>query len=207
MLSAALALAAAVVVLIAVPGPSIVYIVTQTLTSGRGSAMRAVLGNALGTLTAGILITTFLSQALQRSGHLETVLRVVGCGVLAAIGASYLRKAWRDPPTAAESTVPPRGGTSVMSGWVVGVTNPKVLIIFGAITPGFMPRGLPAFPNLLALSLVPVFVGLVVDSLWVEMSHRIRGRMKNGPSLPWANGVGGVLMLAIAVFLLTEVKV
>ncbi|WP_216898438.1 LysE family translocator [Nocardia alni] len=203
MISAALALAAAVVVLIAVPGPSVVFIVTQTLTSGRGAALRAVVGNSLGMLTGAVLVITVLDRALQQSSHVGTVLHIAGAAVLALLGASYVWKAFRNTADAPPEITGRTDGASVLSGWLVGVTNPKVLVVFGVITPGFMPPGAHSFLDLMLLSLVPIVVGLIVDSLWVEASHRARNLAKNGLSLPWANGVGGVIMLGVSVFLFT----
>lgn len=62
--SAALSLAATVFVLIAVPGPSNLYIIGQTLASGRRAAFLSVVGNAVGFAVIGAAVVSVLGELL-----------------------------------------------------------------------------------------------------------------------------------------------
>ncbi|WP_145942633.1 LysE family translocator [Corynebacterium glyciniphilum] len=135
MLSAALSLAVTVFVLIAVPGPSNLYIVGQTLASGRRAAFFSVIGNAVGFAAIGAAVVLVLGELLQRTDWLQTALVLVGVTVLAILAAAYLREARRewsgeeqDQETVMVSTSFRR---AFFSGLVVGVTNPKGPILFG----------------------------------------------------------------------------
>ncbi|MFG1798169.1 LysE family translocator [Nocardia sp. NPDC049149] len=200
MIAAVGALAATVVTLIAIPGPSILYIVGQTLAAGKATAFRSVLGNALGTLTAGILITTFLGVAIQQSSVVQTALRTVGAVVLVLLGLSFLLAAFRKRKLA-EPSLPEAAGSArpLATGWLVGATNPKAMVIFGTITPSFLPAGTAVFPGLTVLAFVPVLVGFFVDSLWLEGAHRMKGWLaRTNGSIASINAAGGILMIVMA---------
>src|SRR5579871_2392852 len=79
------------VVLIAIPGPSIMFLIGQTLSLGRGHALRGVLGNALGTLSIAMVVAVGLGVLLEQSPALMSVLRGLGALVLGGIGLRYLR--------------------------------------------------------------------------------------------------------------------
>lgn len=219
MIAAVVGLAITSAVLIAVPGPSVMYLVGQALARGRWHALKGVLGNSLGTLAIGLVVAFGLAALLLRFALLSDVLRGVGALVLVIIGAIYLRQARDGAPLASsgsgeesdegegsgEDPRKTRIDNPFVLGFVVGVTNPKAIVIFATVVPAFLPRGAGA-SALLLLTLVPVVVGLIFDPLWVELAHRARGWLARSPrSIRIINAIGGALMILIGIALAVEI--
>jgi threonine/homoserine/homoserine lactone efflux protein len=193
-------------VLIAVPGPSILFLVGQTLSVGRQSALRAVVGNALGAYGVGVVLAVGIGSLILRSDAVMLAIQGFGAVVLCAIGLRYIL-----------ATQPLGGGTgagdgratrrqSLVSGAIVGFTNPKALIMFGTIVPSFMAGGTESpIATLLVYSLIPVGLGLVIDALWVLTAHAASVRLLRAErSLRLVNAAGGALIFAMGVLLALE---
>src|SRR3954454_1351383 len=92
-----LAFVAASAVLLAIPGPTVLLVVSYALGYGRKSAAAIVAGGALGDLTAMTASMLGLGAALAASGTLFTVLRWIGGAYLVFLGI----RLWRAPVRAA----------------------------------------------------------------------------------------------------------
>ncbi|MEV6343109.1 LysE family translocator [Actinoplanes sp. NPDC051851] len=166
-------LALACVVLIAVPGPGVLFIIGRALTYGRAAALAGVVGNAVGSYCAAVCVAVGLGPLLERSALLLQMIKWVGALYLLWLGVQALRHAgtWAEINT--PSPVRPR--SSIRSGAVVGFTNPKTYIVFAAILPQFLDRSGGAIPlQMLVLAVVPVLIGLVLDSTWAVAAARAR---------------------------------
>lgn len=215
-----LGLLAASVVIIAVPGPSVMYLLGNALALGRGPALRAVLGNTLGMTCVAVAVAFGLSAVFARYPWMQPAVRVVGALVLVRIGWGYLRSraTWAESPAASESViddevVPPSSRlrsparSALATSVLVGVSNPKALVMFGVMVPSFAATGTSPTPGtLLAMSTVPLVTGLVLDSAWVLAASAARGWFLQAPDrLVTVNRAGGVLMLGMAAVMLSEV--
>ena len=207
MLSAALSLSVAVFVLIAVPGPSNLYIVGQTLASGRRAALLSVIGNALGFAAVGASVVLVLGELLQRADWLQTALVLIGVAVLVVLATAYLREArreWSGEESGQDAvTVSTSSRRAFLSGLVVGVTNPKGPILFGTIVPGFLPSDVATYPALIWLTLIPLAIGPIVDTVWVLCASAARGWIMRAPrGLAVIKAVGGVMLLLMVGYML-----
>ena len=79
--STLLAFAAASVVIIAIPGPSVLFTIGRALSSGRREALLTVVGNALGILTQICALAVGLGPLIAASATAYTALKVVGAGL------------------------------------------------------------------------------------------------------------------------------
>ncbi|WP_455284444.1 LysE family translocator [Cupriavidus necator] len=191
-------------VLIAVPGPSIMFLIGQTITVGRRNALRGVIGNAIGTYCVAVLVAVGIGSLLMHSDHVLSVIRLLGAVVLLGIGLQYLFFS-RASLTEGKSS-PTKGKQSLLAGIIVGSTNPKALIMFGTIVPSFMSDGAdsPVF-SLLGFSLIPIGLGLVIDAAWVAAAHAVSSStFFSGNRLKWFNIIGGGLMIGMAILLAVE---
>ncbi|KVD80404.1 lysine transporter LysE [Burkholderia sp. ABCPW 14] len=190
-------------VLIAVPGPSIMFLVGQAMTAGRRSAMRGVIGNAIGTYCVAVIVALGIGTLLMRTDSVLTGIRLLGAVVLLAIGVQYLLAR---PLPAAEVRAPAKRKQTLVAGVIVGITNPKALIMFGTIVPSFLSRGVESpVESLLFFSLVPIGLGLLIDSAWVATAHAVSSRaFFNEKGFKLINIAGGGLMIAMAVLLAIE---
>src|ERR1700710_551093 len=69
-------------VLILVPGPSVLFVVTRSLTLGRGAGVATVLGNSAGVYVQVVAVALGLGALVQES--------ITAYGVLKLAGAAYL---------------------------------------------------------------------------------------------------------------------
>src|SRR3954467_4980570 len=87
-----LAFGVAALVLIAIPGPSVVFVVGRALAYGRAVALATVLGNSLGLLTIAILAPVGLGIVVQESITVFVVLKLAGAAYLVWLGVEAVRR-------------------------------------------------------------------------------------------------------------------
>jgi threonine/homoserine/homoserine lactone efflux protein len=192
-------------VLIAIPGPSIMFLVGQAVSCGRNTALRGVLGNAVGTYAVAVILAAGIGTVMSHSSHAVVMMRIIGALVLAWIGLQYVMP---KPALQLNLDAVERGASKVRQaaffpGVIVGATNPKALVIFGAILPGFIPDADRPVATLLAYSLVPVGLGIVIDAIWVWIADAISSRART-LSQRKIHIAGGCLMIFMAVLLAGE---
>ncbi|WP_281262046.1 LysE family translocator [Azospirillum thermophilum] len=95
-----LAFAAASAVMLAIPGPTVLLVVSYALGHGRRSAMATVAGVALGDFTAMTASMLGLGMLLATSAALFTLLKWLGAAYLVYLGL----KLWRAPVAASPPT-------------------------------------------------------------------------------------------------------
>ena len=78
-------------VLIAIPGPSVVFTVGRALTYGRAVALTTVLGNSFGLLAALVLVSVGLGDLVATSDTAFEVLKLGGAAYLVWLGIQALR--------------------------------------------------------------------------------------------------------------------
>lgn len=191
-------------VLIAVPGPSIMFLVGQTLTVGRRGALRGVIGNAIGMYGVALIVALGIGSLVLHAGQALTVIRLLGAIVLLGIGIHYLRFSPAQP--VAGEVGQQRFKRSLAAGILIGATNPKALIMFGSIVPSFMSDGVerPVL-TLLCFSLIPIGLGLAIDAAWVAAAHSVRASgFLAGRGMRRLHLLGGGLMVLMALLLAAE---
>jgi threonine/homoserine/homoserine lactone efflux protein len=188
------------VVLIVVPGPSVLFIVGRALSYGRRTALFSIVGNSIGSYLAAVCVSVGLGPLLQRSDVLFQTIKLVGVAYLIWLGV----QGWRHARDGAVATDPAtasvqRPWRSVRAGVLVGVTNPKAFILFGAILPQFVDRAAGAVPmQMLVLAVCPVVVGLVTDTCWGLLAGQSRDWLSRTPRRVRMLGrIGGVSMIGL----------
>jgi len=191
--------AVAAFVLIVIPGPSVLFVVGRALSLGRGPAIASVAGNALGNYSVALLVAFGLGTLVERSELAFVAVKLVGGLYLAWLGI----RAIRHRRELAEATQVRVEATSrwrtVRQGYVVGLTNPKALIMFGAVLPPFVSREQGQVPaQMLLLSLMAICIGLVCDSLWAMTASAVRAWFTGDPRrLAAIGGAGGLAMIGV----------
>src|SRR6266702_3552664 len=90
---------------------------------------------------------------------------------------------------------------ALRDGMVVGITNPKSYILFGAILPQFVNRAAGGVPGqMLALALVAVLIGAVSDCAWGFAASAVRTWFASSPRrFELVGGAGGLAMIGVGV--------
>ena len=133
-----LAFVAASAVLVAIPGPTVLLVVSYALGHGRRSAAATVAGVALGDTTAVMASLLGLGALLAASAMLFTVLKWAGAAYLVYLGI----RLWRAPVTEAGVPAAPPAAPWRIFLHAYGVTalNPKGIVFFVAFLPQFVDR-------------------------------------------------------------------
>jgi threonine/homoserine/homoserine lactone efflux protein len=195
------------IIFIQVPGPSLLFTIGRALTVGRADALLSVLGNALGLLVQIVCVALGLGALVATSAAAFTVLKLVGAAYVVWLGLQAIRHR-ADARLAMASAgqglrrMTPWG--SVRTGLVVGATNPKTIVFFGAFLPQFVEPSAPAGPQLLLLGAVFAVLAIASDSVWVVAASRARDWFARRPErLDRLGAGGGVMMIGLGATLAT----
>lgn len=209
--STLLAFTLACVLLALIPGPSLLFTLGRALAAGRAVAVRAVAGNAAGLFAQAVVVALGLGPLLAASELAFTVMKVVGAAYLLWLAV----QTWRtrgdlELTEAAATPVPPVPSVSserrraLTSGFIVGVTNPKVLAFLVALLPQFVdPARGPAATQLLVLAVVLTAVIFLNDLTVALAASRARAWLTTSPvRVRRLTGVGAALMGGLGIGLL-----
>jgi len=188
-------------VLIAIPGPSVVFTIGRALTYGRSVALLTVVGNSFGLLAALVLVSLGLGDLVATSDTAFEVVKVGGAVFLVYLGIQALRHRGRIDVYDDSAAPAMHGVRALRQGFVVGFTNPKAYVIFAAVLQPFVDsdRG-GATVQMLLLGLVAFVIGLCSDSLWALLASQLRRWFNASPRRGRALGtVGGVSMIGLGV--------
>ena len=123
--------------LIIVPGPSVLFVISRGVALGRKAALLTVLGNEAGVMVQVLIVAAGLGAVLERSVVLFDIIRFGGAAYLVYLGVQAVRHR-RELSTVLDVTAIRPSRHILREGFVVGVTNPKVIIFFTAVLPQFV---------------------------------------------------------------------
>ncbi|MFC4031066.1 LysE family translocator [Streptomyces polygonati] len=201
-----LGFAAMSLVLVLIPGPSVLFVLGRALAHGRRTALGSVLGNSVGACALALLVSVGLGEVVTRSVVVFTALKLAGACYLVLLGV----KAWRrrgeltmtGDGAAAEAAAASLGDVRTLwEGFVVGVSNPKTTVFFAAVLPQFVDREAGrVHEQMLVLSLVFTAIALVCDSMWAVGASAARSWFARSPRrLRAVGGAGGIAMIGLGV--------
>lgn len=179
------AFAAASLLLLLLPGPAVMYIITRSATQGRKAGLVSVAGIHLGTLFHIVAAMVGLSAILAASATAFSAVKLVGAGYLIWLGAQSLRAYRRGMVATAPPTIEPRSLRKVFAdGVVLNVLNPKTAIFFLSFVPQFVdPNATSAAASVATLGAVFVVIGLITDGIYALLGGWIGRRLRTSPTL------------------------
>jgi threonine/homoserine/homoserine lactone efflux protein len=187
-----------------VPGPDVLYIVTNSLRSGARAGLVAGLG-----ITAGCCVHAFaaalgLGSLLAASTQAFTVVKWIGAGYLVLIGVRALLSAPPPPDAGLQAALAARPRESLrqvfVGGFWTNALNPKVALFFLAFLPQFIaPDAEHKGAVFLALGLLfnvnslPVNAGWALAAAWLARRDAVRRGMH------WLDKAAGLLFVGFGV--------
>ncbi len=191
-----LAFVAASTVLLMIPGPTVLLVLSYALAQGRRVALATVAGVALGDFIAMSASLAGLGALVLASAQLFTVLKWIGAAYLVWLGIKLLRSA--SEMTLNEtvaSALPVRG----VFGHAAAVTamNPKSIVFFIAFVPQFIDPAAALIPQFAIL--ISTFVGLAaLNALaFALLADRLRQKIRRPAVLTWLGRAGGVTLIGM----------
>ncbi|MBP2515087.1 LysE family translocator [Sphingomonas sp. PvP018] len=173
----------AVILLCGTPGPNMLHVMTRSMTFGARRSLAAMAG----CLTALVFVLAAsaagVAALLTAWPRVFDALRYAGVAYLIVLGI----KAWRGaggPVDLGADTLPRTMSAARLfrGGFVIGISNPKLLLFAAAFLPQFVNRAAPQGPQFAIL----VVTFAVVESLWYAvyaMSGRTLARHLTRPAL------------------------
>jgi threonine/homoserine/homoserine lactone efflux protein len=197
------AFAGVAVILIAIPGPSVLFTISRALTGGRRTALLNVLGNELGLVMQVIAVAFGLGALIVRSAQVFAGLKLAGAVYLVYLGVQTIRHRRSITKAVADRAGPMRPLAAVRDGTIVGVTNPKTIAIFLVVLPQFTRPALGHMTlQLLIVGLVFPVIALVLDGVWAIAAGTLAHWLARSPRrLAAIGGVGGLVMIGLGVSL------
>ncbi|WP_369393334.1 LysE family translocator [Streptomyces sp. CG1] len=198
-----LAFAAMSLLVIVIPGPSVLFVIGRALAHGRRTALATVLGNLIGSYLLVTAVAWGLGILVETSAAVFTGVKLAGAAYLVYLGVQAFRH--RKEMCAADMEAPAgerRGDLrTVLDGVFVGFTNPKGLIFFAAVLPQFVNHSAGRVPlQMMVLGLVPVAIGMITDTLWGLGASAARSWFaRSDRRLSMVGGAGGFAMIGLGV--------
>jgi threonine/homoserine/homoserine lactone efflux protein len=199
-----LAFTLAALVLIIIPGPSVLFTIGRALALGRIGGLLSVLGNALGLLPVVGLVALGVGGIVARSVVLFTIVKVAGALYLMYLGVQAIRHRRRSAEAAISGAPPRSAWRQLGEGFVVGVTNPKTIAFFVAVLPQFVDLDAGAVPlQMMQLGLIFFVIALISDAVWALAAAGARTWFGRSPKrIEALTATGGGLMIGLGGILL-----
>jgi threonine/homoserine/homoserine lactone efflux protein len=170
--------ALAALALLVVPGPAVLYIVTQSVSHGRTAGFASVLGIQAGSLVHVTAATLGLSALLASSAEAFDAVKYAGAAYLISLGVRRLLR--RDTAELEQGTAERRLGRLFRRGVVVNVLNPKTALFFLAFLPQFVDRRHgSASLQILVLGLCFSTLGLLSDGTYALLAGTAAARLRD----------------------------
>ena len=159
----------AAIALALVPGPTVTVIIANSLRYGARAGLMNVLGTQAGFLIWLALATAGLNAALQIMGVWFDVLRWAGAAYLVWLGIKlFMSKG--DLALAVDRARPK--GSFFLQGFVVIISNPKMLVLFGAMIPPFLSTGGNVTQETLLLGLTFMVIAAAGDTAYALLAGK-----------------------------------
>lgn len=192
-----LAFVAATLVVLVIPGPTILLVLSYALTQGRRVAVGMALGVALGDLVAMTASLLGAGALVMASAELFMVLKLVGAVYLVWLGIGL----WRAGPVRLEA----EGETHVAvrkvfrHAAIVTATNPKSIAFFIAFVPQFITPGAALAPQFGVMIASFVTLATLNALLYALLADRLRARIRRPGVMVWMNRLGGGVLIGMGV--------
>ncbi len=185
--------------LIIIPGPAVLYIVSQSVGHGRKGGLAAVLGIEIGGFVHVIGAALGVSAIIASSATAFSVLKIAGGAYLVVLGIRRLLE--RDVESGPGSTRSRPLGSIFRQGMIVNALNPKTALFFLAFLPQFVDpeRGNVALQAAI-LGLVWIAIATVCDALWALAAGSAVGLLRRSTRARRAERVaGGGILIGLGV--------
>ena len=195
------AFALASLILIVIPGPSVLFVITRGVVLGRRAALATVLGNCAGVYVQVAAVALGIGVVVQRSAAVYDTVKLIGAAYLVWLGVRTFQRR-RSLTLALGAPVTPKSDRSILrEGFIVGVTNPKAAVFFAAILPQFTEPSLGHVAlQMLSLGVVFVAIAMVCDGAWALVAGTARERLTASPKrLAAIGGAGGIVLIGLGV--------
>lgn len=192
-----IAFTAASVVLLVIPGPTILLVISYALGQGWRSALPIAAGVALGDFTAMTLSMLGIGALLMTSATVFTALKWIGAAYLVWLGVKLFRAGGTldaSPRTGAAS-----GARMAGHAWLVTALNPKGITFFVAFLPQFLDRDGDFLRQMVIFEATFLTLAFANALGYATLASRARGLVRNPRAVGMFNKAGGTLLVGAGI--------
>lgn len=189
-------------VLIVIPGPSVLFTISRAMTVGRPAALLTVAGNAAGCYLQIVAVAFGVGALVSVSAVAFMIIKYAGAGYIVFLGVQAIRHRRSLWEAVSRSTDTPKSTVRVVAdGLLVGVTNPKTIVLFAAVLPQFTDAtGPTAATQMLILGVTFPLIAVICDSVWAVTASHTRDWFARSPRrMEAVGGVGGLSMVGVGI--------
>jgi len=194
------------IVLVLVPGPDMIYMLSRCIAQGRKAGLMAAIGFNLGGYAHLIAAVLGLSAVIATSVTAFTVVKWLGAGYLIYLGISTLRSKTGPINLDTRSVAGPSATTILWQAFLSDVLNPKVAMFFLALLPQFVNATAP-HPTLriLLLGVTVNVIALVGNVILVLLSALVTASLRRNTTISaWLQRALGATFVALGLRLAVE---
>ena len=191
------------IVIIVVPGPSVLFAIGRALVLGTKLAVLSVLGNALGVGLQIVVVSLGLGVLIQQAPALFFVIKIVGALVIAYLGIKAVidrgKLELADERSSSSRAV-------IQQSIVVGITNAKTFVFFVAALPSFVsPADGNPIIQMLLLGLIFSIIGIASDMVYAVAAGKARDWLSTSENrLANFRGIGGLALTLLGLYMLLD---
>jgi threonine/homoserine/homoserine lactone efflux protein len=192
-------------VLIAIPGPSVMFSVGRSLALGKKFGVLTVLGNAMGTFVWIVLVAVGLGAVIASSEIAYQVIRYGGAAYLIYLGIEAIRhRSVHAADMTNQGDIAPSIRRSIRDGFWVGALNPKAIVFYAAVLPQFIDRERGHITGqLILLGAIFSILAFISDGSWGLLAGTARQWLATDPRrLEKLRATGGCIMIILGISVL-----
>lgn len=179
---------------LAIPGPTVILVVSYALGQGRSSGWATVPGVTLGDFTAMTVSLLGAGAVLAASAELFLALKLLGAAYLIWLGI----RLWRsdggfEPPEAMgrHSSY----GSMFWNSWLVTSLNPKSIVFFVAFVPQFINNSTPVLPQFIILEATFLSLAAFNVAIWAVLSGSLSHSFRSEKNMTRISRIGGSCLI------------
>ncbi len=192
---------AATLILI-IPGPTIILVMSQAVVHGRRSVVPLVMGVALGDLTAMVLSLLGLGAVLASSAALFNLLKWIGALYLVYLGLSLFLQKPKEPENEIAADMV-SSQSFFRSAYIVTALNPKSIAFFIAFMPQFVSKGSEPLYQLVVLGATFIFLAIINAAVYAIFAGQLRETLQNSKVRILFNRCGGSALVGAGIMTAT----
>ena len=187
-----LAFVVAASILLTIPGPTALLVISHALGHGRRAIASTVTGVVLGDFTAMTASIVGLGALLAASAALFAILKWIGAAYLVFLGV----KLWRAPVSGdAGAVAPVESRRLLLHAYAVTALNPKSIVFFVAFLPQFLDPGRPVLPQFAIFEATFLTLAACNALAYAKLASAARRAIRKPRIQRAVNRVGGSLLI------------
>jgi len=189
----------ATTLILVIPGPTIILVISQAVAHGRKSVIPLVAGVLLGDFTAMTFSLLGLGAILSASAAIFTIFKWIGALYLIYLGIKLWKfKAVANP--APDKTKKTSTGSLFKSSYIVTALNPKSIAFFVAFLPQFIDPSKPVFFQMTLLGGTFLSLATLNAALYATFAGQLSEYMRRESVRKWFNRCGGGALIGAGIF-------